>query len=47
MENKIVDRILYESLVTDEVLAKVEKIVTDSLKPFLNTPITPHTIEED
>ena len=41
---KIVDRFLYESLVTDELLAKVEKIVTNSLKPFLNTLINPHTI---
>lgn len=44
MENKIVDRILYESLVTDELLVKVEKIVTDSLKPFLGTLINPHTV---
>jgi hypothetical protein len=44
MENKIVDRFLYEALVTDELLAKVEKIVTDSLKPFLGTLINPHTV---
>jgi len=42
--NKIVDRSLYEALVTDELLAKVEKIVTDSLKPFLGTLINPHTV---
>lgn len=45
MENKIVDRILYESLVTDEVLAKLEREVTECLKPFLGTCITYETIE--
>ena len=42
--NKIVDRFLYESLVTDEVLAKLEREVTECLKPFLGTCMTQHTL---
>lgn len=42
--DKIVDRFLYESLVTDEVLAKVEREVTECLKPFLGTCMTQHTL---
>ena len=41
---KIVDRFLYESLVTDEVLAKLEREVTDCLKPFLGTCMTQYTL---
>lgn len=44
MENKIVDRFLYEALVTEEVLVKLEREVTACLKPFLGTCMTQNTL---